>query len=165
MKNLLYITSILLLLSSCANNNKEASVSDVDFTEAEVIGNDNMKWKESSITAASDLAEAKLKDFFDLLLLEQKHPEFKEDIRSQILNFSETELNISDSLPIISIQYKGHNGTIIRYGDSLQKLKLYFNLTTQNGVQEDSITAVLRTQKVMVEQQEVTATKVTFEKE
>lgn len=164
MKKLMYIAAVSFLVFSCANSNKEASISDIEFSEAEVAGNKNMDLDRSTITKNTDLAEAKLKDFFELLLLEQKHPEFKEDIRLQIQSLSETALNISDSLPIVSIEYKGHSGEIIRYGDTLQKLKFYFNLTTKNGVREDSITAVLRTQKVMVELQEVTATKVTFEK-
>ena len=165
MKKLIYIVVTSFLVFACANSNKSPSNNDIDFSEAEVLGNNNMELEPSAITANADLAEARLKDFFELLLLEQKHPEFKEDIRSQIRNLSETALNISDSISIVSIEYTGHTGEIIRYGDSIQKLKFYYNLTTKNGVRKDSILAVLRTQKVMVEQQEVTATKVTFEKE
>jgi len=165
MKKFIYIAVLSFLVYSCANSNNESSVSDIDFSEAEVLGNNNMELVPSAITASTDLAEARLKDFFELLSLEQKHPEFKEDIRSQIQNLSETPLNISDSISIVSIENLRQHGEIIRYGDSIQKLKFYFNLTTKNGVRKDSITAILRTQKVMVEQQEVTATKVTFEKE
>ena len=164
MKKLIYITVASLLLSSCANNAKEASTSDMDFSETEVHGNNNIDLEETAVFARIDLAEAKLQDYFELLVLQQKHPEFKEDIRSQIRNLSESDANIPDSLNIISIENLRQAGAIQQFSDSVQKIKFYFNLITENGARADSITAVLRTQKVTVEQQEVTATKVTFER-
>jgi len=96
--------------------------------------------------------------------LRQKHPEFKEEIRSQIKSLSESNLTISDSIDIISVENLRQVGAVLQFGDSLQKIKFYFNVITENGVREDSITAVLRAQKVTIEQQEVMSTKVTFEK-
>ncbi len=163
MKKLIYI-AIALLLSSCANNAKEASMSDMDFSEAEVSENSSMGLEETSIVANTQLAEAKLKDYFELVVLQQKHPDFREDIRSQLRGLSEADLNIPDSVNIISIENIRQNGAVQELSDSLQKIHFYFDVTTENGTRQDSITAVLRSQKVTVDQQEVTATKVTFER-
>lgn len=149
---------------SCANSNKEASISDVEFSENEVVGNNNKDLEEAATFTNTQLAEVKLQDYFELLVLRQKHPEFKEEIRSQIQSLSEPNLTIPDSLDIISVENLRQAGTVLQLGDSLQKIKFYFNVITENGIREDSITAVLRAQKVTVEQQEVMSTKVTFEK-
>jgi len=165
MKKFIYIAATSFLLFACANSNKEPSRSDIDFSETEVMGNNNMDLEETASMTSTDLATSKLRDYFELLLLEQKHPEFKEDIQSQIRNLTESDFNTPDSLSIISIENITHQGAIEQFGDSLQKIKFYFNLNTENGVQQDSITAILRTHKVMVDSEEVTATKVTFEKD
>ncbi|MEM7087464.1 MAG: hypothetical protein AAF489_14855 [Bacteroidota bacterium] len=164
MKRLVHIVVVSFLLFSCANSNKEASMSGADLSEAEVSESNPIDLSETTLMTNTDLAKAKLQDYFDLLILQQKHPEFKEDIRAQIRSLSESDLNISDSLSIISIENLRHTGPIERYGDSLQKIRFYFNLVSDNGRLEDSITAVLRTQKITLEQKEVTATKVTFER-
>jgi len=165
MKKFIYITLASFLLFACANSNKESSRSDLDFSETEVMGNNNMDLEETASMTSTDLATSKLRDYFEMLLLEQKHPEFKEDIQSQIRNLTESDFNISDSLPIISIENIRQEGVVEQFGDSLQKIKFYFNLITENGSQADSITALVRTQKIKVDSQEVTATKVTFEKD
>lgn len=165
MKKFIYITLASFLLFACANSNKEPSSSDLDFSETEVMGNNNMDLEESVLMTSTDLATSKLRDYFELLLLEQKHPEFKENIQSQIRNLTESDFNISDSLSIISIENIRQEGVVEQFGDSLQKIKFYFNLIIENGSQADSITALVRTQKVKVDSQDVTATKVTFEKD
>jgi len=164
MKKFIYIFVASLLMISCANSNKEASVSDIDFAENEVVGNSNKDLEEAATFTNTQLAEAKLQDYFELLTLRQKHPEFKEEIRSQIKSLSESNLTISDSIDIISVENLRQVGAVLQFGDSLHKIKFYFNVITENGVREDSITAVLRAQKVTIEQQEVMSTKVTFEK-
>lgn len=164
MKKFIYIVVASFLMFSCANSNKEASISDVEFSENEVVGNNNKDLEEAATFTNTQLAEVKLQDYFELLVLRQKHPEFKEEIRSQIQSLSEPNLTIPDSLDIISVENLRQAGTVLQLGDSLQKIKFYFNVITENGIREDSITAVLRAQKVTVEQQEVMSTKVTFEK-
>ena len=165
MKKFIYIVVASLLLFSCANSNKEASISDIDFSENEVVGNTNINLEEATIVTNTHLAESKLKDYFELLVLQQKHPEFNEEIQSQIQSLSEANLTISDSLDILSVENLRQIGPVLQFGDSLQKIKFYFSVITENGVREDSITAVLRAQKVTLEQQEVMSTKVTFEKD
>ena len=164
MKKFIYIFVASFLTFSCANSNKEASVSDIEFSENEVVGNSNKDLGEATTFTNSQLAEVKLQDYFELLTLSQKHPEFKEEIRSQIQSLSESNLTISESLDIISVENLRQAGAVLQLGDSLQKIKFYFNVITENGVREDSITAVLRAQKVTIEQQEIMSTKVTFEK-
>jgi hypothetical protein len=163
MKKLTYI-AIAILFSACANNTKEASVSDMDFSETEIYGNDNMELEGTAVRESTDLASAKLQDYFELVLLQQKHPEFKEDIRAQIQSLSERGLLLADSIPVISIENIRQNGAVQSLSDSLQKIQFYFDLTTENGVRADSITAVLRTQIVTLDEQKVTAIKVTFER-
>jgi len=164
MKRSIYITMLSLLTLSCAKNAKEASMGDGEYLETEAVGTSEIKAVKGIEFSSLQLAEAKLNEYFELILLRQKHPEFGEDISAQIKNLSKQDLSLADSATVRSIENIRQKGEIAEVSDSLQKIQFYFDLVTENGTHVDSIVAVIRSQKVMVEQQHVIATKVTFEK-
>ena len=102
MKKVLYIF-LLLLSGACANNNKpESSMEVLDMknstTREALLGNDNETFVYES------LAKQILQDYYDLLLLQKKHPEFKEDIKMQLQHISKDSIYFNDSIENISIE-------------------------------------------------------------
>ena len=139
-------------------------MSDASSAENEVVKNNALAMEETTIQTDFGLASSKLKEYFELYFLQQEHPEFKEDIQSQIALLSESAFVNKMDMSVISVESIRPLGTIEKQGDSIQKIPLYFDVIFENETITDSIIAILRTQIITIERQEVMATKVTFEK-
>ncbi len=167
MKKLLYI-SFALFIISCANNKKEPAMDTVESVE--------MEQKKTTIlesTAMEDMSATfqyqqittqKLQDYFDLLALQQQHPEFKKEITTQLQELSKDILIIKDSTQQVIIENVQQLSEIQRVSDSVQKIKIRFDIRTNNNVKNDSITAIITTKKIRLDDKEVISTKILFEK-
>jgi len=167
MKKLLYI-SIAFFIISCANNRKEAAIDAVESVE--------MEQNETTVlesTAMEDMSAEfqyqqittqKLQDYFDLSVLQQQHPEFKEEITTQLQELSKDILIIEYSTQQAIIENVQQLNEIQRVSDSVQKIKIRFDIRTNDSVKSDSITAIIITKKIRLDDEEVTSTKVLFER-
>ena len=167
MRKLVYIF-IALLLISCANNKKEVpteAIESVDMEKTETVFESAALEDKKEAFSYQYLTEQKLQDYYDLLVLQQQHPEFKEDITAQLQELSNDVTAIPDSTQKITIKNVQQMGATLKISDSVQKIRLLFDIVTESTNKRDSITAIVSTKKVYLDQQEVISTKVVFEKQ
>jgi len=163
MKKSIYIL-LCLLWMSCANETKSSKLEVVDEEQLEAPTRDfDMSAPIKAKESYENLAISKLKNYFDLIRLQNEHPEFREDILIQLQDLTkdgDASYNYSDIDSIQNIQQKG---TTIQVNDSIQRLKLYFEKVQGSQVIPDSITAIITTKTITLDNQTVKATKVKFE--
>jgi len=167
MRKLLYIF-IALFIISCAKKQKEAPIEatesmEIDKTET-VIETAAIEDKKEAFSY-QNLTEQKLQDYYDLLVLQQQHPAFIEDIKTQLQKLSKDVITIPDATEKVTIKNVQQIGESQQVSDSVQKIRLSFDVVTENSKKRDSITALVSTKKLYLDQKEIISTKVVFEKQ
>lgn len=153
MKKMIYFLFIILL-ASCSKskemNNEEDSVS-----SSKILAVESEKFLNQSLT------EQKLQDYFDLLVLQNKHPDFNDDIVQQIKEISNENRIILDTnkIKIINIQLIGN---IQKVSDSIQKMKIAFDIETKNNIKKDSVIAIVNAKSIMLDDKEFVSNKIQF---
>ena len=168
MKKLYYILSLFLVFSCMNNAEKKA----LDLEEESVLETETLnvneavdiKTENAYLFTEQDIAYQKLQEFYDLNVLKQHHPEFEEDISKQIAELSNSELNLPRLTREIKINNLKQIETAEQLNDSILKLKLSYDLHSEQGTQKDSITAIIKTSTIIIEGKEQKSYKVTFEK-
>ena len=167
MKKLLYI-SIAIFIISCANNRKEAAIDAVESVEMEQNETtilESTAMEDMSVTFQyQQITTQKLQDYFDLSVLQQQHPEFKEEITTQLQELSKDNLIIADSTRQVIVENVQQLSEIQRVSDSVQRIKIRFDIRTNDNVKNDSITAIITTKKIRLDDKEVISTKILFER-
>ncbi len=166
MKQLFYI-SIALLLISCANNRKEVpmeAIESVEMDKTETVLESAAFEDAKETFTYQHQTEQKLQDYYDLLVLQQQHPEFIEDITAQLQELSKDVIAIPDATQNIIIKNVQQIEEILQLSDSTQKIKLRFDIIAGNSITRDSITATISTKKIRLDNEELIATKVLFSK-
>jgi hypothetical protein len=159
MRFALYIL-ILLSITSCNSGDKNESFKNLDVLEEESTTSAFEVIPEAFNYEA--LAAHKLQEYFDLLLLEQRHPEFKSDIRRQLLALSSDSIGFAantDKITIKNVQQIGASETV---SDSIQLLTLSFDIETASTSTRDTLIAKIISKNVMLEDAEVPTTKLYF---
>ncbi len=156
MKKLVYIL-IFAILGSCMNNKdtKESmpSIMTEDMDDSYRIENSNFN--------TTTLAQQKLQEYYDLSLLQKHHPEFESDIKLQLSKFADLPLNISNTIQEITIK----NVTEISHQkltDSTSKLRLRYEVTSKKGSSFDTISAIIKTKIITLNNEIITTNKLTF---
>jgi len=163
MKKFIYIYSLFFIVA-CAKQGKNEAPVEQDMKEYE-IGNENSAFVDiSEEFTYQHLTKQKLQDYFDLLVLQQEHPEFETTIALQLQELSNDTLKFSNVLHKISIENVQQIGATIKISDSIQKIRLLFDMVAEGSKKIDSITAIVSTKMVYLDQKEVISTKVVFEK-
>jgi len=152
------VVAVILLMVACAQPKRE---------------NDMMKSEVATEAAAMDakedfqyqnISKQKLQDLYDLLVLQQNHPEFKKDIANQLQDISEDSIHISNKMNTISVENVSILEPIRQLSDSTQSLKIDFDVNSNLGVTKDSITVIITTNKIIIDEQELKSTKIRFKK-
>lgn len=155
---------LLLFTLSCAHDRSKTPLKEMDAAieafEAEISSVDDYESFDYQYITAQ-----KLQDLYDLLVLQKQYPEFNDAIALQLKKFSEDRFSIPDSVTAISIENVERIGEIQNVSDSVQKLKLHFNIVTGNIMLPDSITAIISRNTVRIDNKKTIATTVTFSKE
>ncbi len=169
MKKTYYIL-ICLAIASCAkgkSKNMEAiAVEAVDYVEYEVA--DDKTYFNSNIETTDhqyeNIVTQKLQDLYDLTLLQKKHPEFKEDINAQLRELTIDSIVLSNGLDKISIENIRQNGSLTRFSDSVQKMKLNFDIVSNDTVMKDSIFVKIISKTMTFDNENVKTNKIRFSK-
>ncbi len=164
MKRLIYIF-VVLFITSCANNRKEVSIEAVEMEKTETVLESSVMEDVKETFTFQHLTEQKLQDYFDLLVLKQQHPEFIDDIRAQLHELSQDTILISYFPQKVDIKNVQQIGKTQQISDSIQKIKLRFDISTDNSLKSDSITAIIKTKRITLDNEELISTKVVFTKE
>ncbi|MDO5978079.1 hypothetical protein [Flavivirga spongiicola] len=159
MKKLGYLL-IFVILGSCMNNKDEnrESAAPMMVEESDDLSGYETKNTGFSITT---LAEQKLQEYYDLSLLQKHHPEFENDIKLQLNKLADTLLILPNTTREIIIK----NVTKIDYQkitDSTSKLRLHYEVISDRGNTFDTISAIIKTKTIMVNNETITTRKLTF---
>lgn len=157
MKKLVYIIYVFLLIS-CNNSSEVNSLDSMIIKEK--LNLEDFGYTKSSFNV-SNLAQQKLQEYYDLVLLKEQHPEFGNDIELQLKNLANTSLEIPKSTEAINI----NSVKVIsnqKLSDSTLRMLLKYQLTTNNGTSTDTIIAIIKTKTIIVDGEGVTSTKLVF---
>jgi hypothetical protein len=142
---------------SCANNaNKKETVSIKTDKAISEVKKEEFLYQQ--------LTNQKLQDYFDLLLLQKNHPEFKNDIIKQLQDISDEQRTISATANNIKIQNIKQIGMPQKLSESVQKLTLSFDIVIGKTRQKDTIFAMINAKKISLDGKEFVSTKVFFSK-
>lgn len=160
MKKLIYIIYILIFIS-CKNN----EVNKVSESPALEMEDDTEIYEfvtSSEVTKYQTLSTQKLQDYFDLIKLKEKHPEFKEDILLQLRMLSND--TIPNYIGNFSIENIHQSGKVEIVSDSVQKIKLVYDVVSESYKGVDSIFAVITYKTIQLEGKQTISNKVMFSK-
>ena len=155
MKKIIYIV-LVLLISSCANapsTSKENALDEIIFEVTDSENNENIVLKE------------KLTRYFDLLKLKTQHPDFEEDLLSQLQSLSNDEILAIENLDVSSIQNIKVTSDLLALSDSVEKIKITYNIVSENKVLKDSIYAYKTNTKIKVDSYLMKSFDIKFSKE
>ncbi|GAA3612380.1 hypothetical protein Q4Q39_04370 [Flavivirga amylovorans] len=156
MKKLIYIICILIFISCKNEVNKVSEIPAFEEEDAEVYrSDDNFVMNRYQI-----LSTQKLQEYFDLIKLKEKHPEFKDDILIQLRKLSNDSIpNYAGDFSIENIRQVGEVETI---SDSVQKIKLVYNVVSDAYKSNDSILATISSKTIFIDDTATISNKVVF---
>ncbi|MFK7812559.1 MAG: hypothetical protein AB8B59_08700 [Maribacter sp.] len=160
MRDLIWIVLIGFFFS-CTNKNRmmESEFEDFEVSESK---NYELILKELSL---EDLTSQKLIDYYDLLQLKDSgSSEFQEDVIHQLRAFSGESLLETDSLSTISIRNIHQIGDVEQVSDSVQKIKLRYEVYGEYADKSDSIYAIITSKNVLIDKVKTKSTNVIFSK-
>lgn len=155
MRQLLYIM-IIICAWSCKNR-EVMEFKSVEFEEANIIS----KPLESDFTEI-DLITQKLQEYYDLSVLQQQFPELEKELTSQIKTLSNSEASVSSHTKDISIKNVSQIGDSKQLSDTITELVLKFEIHSEKRTQIDTITALIKTSKITIDNEEFTTRKIEF---
>jgi len=167
MKRVLYIICILFIVS-CSNrkeaprhSNEAIETTDLKQEDAAVLASAPISIENKEF-AYQKLTSQKLQDYYDLLLLQNQHPEFQNEIKEQLQELSTHKILIAKSIQSIRIQNVQQLEDVIKISDSLQRIKFSYDISTGDSIKTDTITAIIKTNRLDLDGTEVIATKIKF---
>jgi len=153
MKNIPYLILSIFLFVSCAKNKEMKNVSDkVESIKKEIT---------TESFENENRTKQKLQDYFDLLVLQQKNPEFKEDIKKQLQKITTANKTVSDT-NAVQIQNLKILGDSQKISDTVTKTKITFDIVTVNKIEKDTIITIIKTKKVTIDGRELVSSKIRF---
>ncbi len=157
MKKLIYIF-IVLIMVSCNNNMKDnAPVVNADY---ETLEAEKFIIKPNTFIY-EELAIQKLQEMYDLISLKDKHPEFAKTIKSQLKTYTNDSIGIPNSKDVLikNIKLKEE---IIQVSDSVQKMRLYYDIVSNSSIQKDSVWATITINEIIFEGKKIKSKKIKF---
>lgn len=156
------ILLVIIMTVSCA---KQRDPSDMHFETEEIYETDLDYDAKTMGVNYADLSIQKLSEYFELIQLQQQHPEFDDDIQLQISGLIKDSTILKAYPEPFSITNIEPADSIIKLSDSLHSVTLYFDVLSNNKTSKDSIVALITTKTILLDAQEVVSTKVTFQKD
>lgn len=163
MKKLSYIYIVIFICFSCSNNRSEKAIYESIAIENDIELNSEVDDVEEGIERFSyeALSKQKLQEMYDLISLKNKHPEFSESIKNQLKAYTKDSIKLETGKEVF-IKNLNLKEEVIQVSDSIQKMKLYYDLVSENVAKKDSIWITITTNAINFEQELVTTSKVKF---
>jgi hypothetical protein len=183
-----YIIIIIasILLSACAMENRKVKSSEESFEVAtdaaeniddivvyeEEIAFDKKILYDAEINANSDveyvmnkpLVNQKLQEFYDLLALQNHHPEFTGVVAEQLKNYTKDSVSNFKTDKVVIIKNIRQLGYVIAINDTTQKIKLTYTKMVKNIKTVDTIYALIFNKTILIDNEPLTSSKVRFSK-
>ncbi|WP_299125691.1 hypothetical protein [uncultured Winogradskyella sp.] len=156
---------VSIILSACAMENRSVKSSDETYEMAaeeldiEVVSN-----YEVIPTFNAPLINQKLQDFYDLIALQNQHPEFTEEVTEQLKNYTNDSLSNFKTKNVAIIENVKQIGKIIHLNDSTKKIKLTYNKVVDNTKIADTIFAIINNKIIKIDGEPIVSKKVRFSK-
>lgn len=155
-----------LLLSACAMDNKSVKSSNetIEMTTSaeEMISSESIDDKSAINTP---LINQKLQDFYDLIALQNQHPEFTNEVKAQLKTFTKDSIAHFKTENTVIIKNLKPIGTVIQINDSTQKIKMTYNKVVNNAKIADTIYAIITNKKILIDNETLVSNKVHFSKD
>ncbi len=164
MRKILYLFLIFIVVS-CSKSKQEAPIEAIEANEEHMMLEDEALMVETEVFTYQHLIEQKLQDYYDLLALKNRHPEFIEDITLQLNELSKGEIYVANNIQKVRIENVQQIGTSEQVSDSIQKITIQFDIFNDSITKTDSISAIIKNKKMILEDTEVVSTKIIFSKE
>lgn len=152
------IIILLIFIFSCSKARKEA---DMMKNEVLIETTNEDSYEEFEF---QNISKQKLQDLYDLLVLQNKHPEFTTDIIKQLKEISKDSISISNKIENITINNIAVIESIQKISDSIQIQKIDFDITSNLGTSKDTLLVMIKTKKVRIDDEQFESTQVTFKK-
>ena len=110
------------------------------------------------------VTEQKVEEYFDLIQLKKQHPEFEEDIKTQLQQFSSDStigMNYAKDFKIENLIISNPFETLSNQSKSA---KLYFDVVNDENRVKDSIYAVIKQKDTLIDGKTISSYKVRFKK-
>lgn len=156
MRQLFYIM-IIICLWSCKNHEVMNVEKTILTEEANIVS----KPLESDFTEI-DIIIQKLQEYYDLSILQQQFPELKKELSSQIKTLSNIEASIDSHTKAISIKNVSQIGNSKQVSDTVTEVILQFEIHSEKRKQTDTITALLKTSKTIIDSEVFVTRKIEF---
>jgi len=164
MKKILFLL-LIFIVASCSKSKQEAPIEAIEANEEHMMLEDEPMIANTEVFTYQHLIEQKLQDYYDLLALKSQHPEFIEDITLQLEELSEGEISITNNRQKVLIKNVKQIGISEQVSDSIQKITIQFDILNDSISKTDSISAIIKTKKIILEDTKVVSTKIIFSKE
>lgn len=185
LKHIIFIIASILL-SACAMENRKVkssednievaaeAVEDIDDSvvyeedvaldkeilyDLEVNANYDVKYEMNT-----PLINQKLQEFYDLLALQNQHPEFMDEVAEQLKNYTQDSISNFKVDKVVVIKDIRRLGNVIRVNDSSEKIKLTYTKMVDNIKTVDTIYAIISNKTILVDNEPLTSNKVRFSK-
>ncbi len=162
MKKVAYICFALVFLG-CANVSEEKSFATSDMAENEATESAPINIEEAFPYAT--ITQQKLQDYFDLVVLKNKHPEFAKTISEQLLQITRDSIVLPKGQDSVDVKNLKPIGDLFTRNDTLKYQKFEYTLASGNSLKTDTLTAYIISKTITIEGKPVVSTKVTLGKE
>ncbi len=154
MKQLLYIILVLLFMA-CANKemHKEHDAVTKMYIEASTLETTN-----------NEVISEKFNRYFELLQLKTTHPDFEENIVTQLQELSQNEIFEINSVKEAKVGNIQVTDQIIIISDTIEKIKVNYDLVTSEKTIKDSIYAYKISSTTVIDNVTFPSLKIKFSK-
>jgi len=156
MRKILSLIILIFLIYSCSRS-KEMKPVNYSYKKESVIE------KPAIITEQFKyqiITKQKLQEYYDLLVLQKKHPEFKNDILAQLQKISSINKKLKDtnSIKINNLELISTNKT----SETERRIKISFDVISNNKIKKDTTIVLIKTKKVIIDNRELVSNKIRF---
>lgn len=156
---------VSLFLVSCAMENKNMNSKEADEIFVATEEADDIAEYEVTPTINSQLINQKLQDFYDLVALQNEHPEFIDEVSNQLKNFTNDSIDLFKTDDFAIVKNIRQLGKVMTINDSVQKIKLSYDKVTNNTTSRDTIYAIITKKTIILDDERLISNKVQFSKQ
>ncbi|MEX0275270.1 MAG: hypothetical protein AB3N16_12925 [Flavobacteriaceae bacterium] len=156
----LFLIAVLCVIGSCGHENNYKVKEPAVVFEAEVHTPDVNKEKE--VFGYQVMATQKLQDYFDLALLKENFPDFKDNIDTQLNKLINDTTSIPEEMTKVHIKNVQQIGKDLVISDSIKMIRLSFDIVSNGLIRKDTITAEVSTRRISIGDENVIGTKMRF---
>jgi len=161
MRQFIYLL-IVIIVFSCNETSKAVLDSETYYEIDESIqAEKSLSIYEEKSFSQQDLINEKLQELYELIELKNNHPDFAASIELQLKEYTDDTIILKDAnVSIKNIELKEE---IVNLSDSLQKLKLHYEIHSNNFSRKDSIYTLISTKNITIDGEAKTSKKIKFQ--